>query len=109
MPEVEHEPESQNAGPDRGTSDREKHRVREKSPAQAACDHATAVLGSQFCPECGDKLPAIPRGAIEQVVEQKLREVLPGLLAEAERKVESEPKEGEKKKKWYEETLPLVE
>lgn len=36
------------------------------------CSHDAARLEHRFCPSCGEALPALPRAAIEQIVEQAL-------------------------------------
>lgn len=50
--------------------------VPKQGPAQKTdCDHAGATLGNKFCPDCGEGMPAIPKAAIEQLIDEHLRKL----------------------------------
>lgn len=44
----------------------------DRAPQQVACSHKEARLEHRFCPTCGESIPALPRTAIEQIVEEVL-------------------------------------
>ena len=45
----------------------------DREPSRGSlCSHDGARLEHRFCPTCGEALPALPRNAIEQIVEQAL-------------------------------------
>jgi len=45
----------------------------EREPQHVAlCPHKDARLEHRFCPTCGEAMPALPRAAIEQIIEEVL-------------------------------------
>ncbi len=78
MPELEREPESQNAGEE---SDLERARragkvgaAKEKSQV-VSCEHPRADFADRHCRDCGTELTPVPVAGIERLIDERLREL----------------------------------
>ena len=72
--EVEHNPETQNAGPVNG-DEKPRGLGAAKGKRQPACDHPRADLADRHCRDCGAELQPVPVAGIERLIDEHLREL----------------------------------